>query len=128
MAGPIRLQLSRRKGFDLQALSLKFNGLPAVNVSRPSLWGNPFTVTTKVAPGTSIACGTYIAVGTAEDAVDCYREMFSQPGERADLMRAQLADLRGKNLACWCSLAPGTPCHADVLIELANTLPERAPA
>lgn len=26
--------------------------------------------------------------------------------------------LRGKNLACWC--APGTPCHADVLLEIAN--------
>jgi hypothetical protein len=27
-------------------------------------------------------------------------------------------ELRGYNLACWCK--PGTPCHADVLIELAN--------
>lgn len=27
-------------------------------------------------------------------------------------------DLRGKNLACWCPL--DQPCHADVLIELAN--------
>lgn len=26
--------------------------------------------------------------------------------------------LRGKNLACWCK--PGTPCHADVLLEIAN--------
>lgn len=26
--------------------------------------------------------------------------------------------LRGKSLACWC--APGAPCHADVLLELAN--------
>ena len=27
--------------------------------------------------------------------------------------------LRGKNLACWCK--PGQPCHADVLLELANS-------
>ena len=27
-------------------------------------------------------------------------------------------ELRGKNLACWCK--PGTPCHADVLLALAN--------
>lgn len=27
-------------------------------------------------------------------------------------------ELRGKNLACWCK--PGEPCHADVLLELAN--------
>lgn len=28
------------------------------------------------------------------------------------------AHLRGKNLACWCAL--DAPCHADVLIEIAN--------
>jgi hypothetical protein len=27
-------------------------------------------------------------------------------------------ELRGKDLACWCK--PGEPCHADVLLELAN--------
>jgi hypothetical protein len=30
----------------------------------------------------------------------------------------RLPELRGKNLACWCK--PGAPCHADVLLELAN--------
>jgi hypothetical protein len=29
-----------------------------------------------------------------------------------------LTELRGKNLACWCPL--DQPCHADVLLELAN--------
>jgi len=29
-----------------------------------------------------------------------------------------VAELRGKNLACWCKL--DAPCHADVLLELAN--------
>lgn len=33
----------------------------------------------------------------------------------------ELAELRGKNLACWCPL--GRPCHADVLLELANARP-----
>jgi hypothetical protein len=32
------------------------------------------------------------------------------------------AELRGKDLACWCRL--DQPCHADVLIELANASPE----
>jgi hypothetical protein len=31
---------------------------------------------------------------------------------------AQLHELRGKDLACWCDT--GYPCHADLLIELAN--------
>jgi hypothetical protein len=30
-------------------------------------------------------------------------------------------ELRGKNLACWCK--PDQPCHADVLLELANAEP-----
>jgi hypothetical protein len=29
-----------------------------------------------------------------------------------------ISELRGKNLACWCK--PGEPCHADVLMEIAN--------
>ena len=29
-----------------------------------------------------------------------------------------LDELRGKDLACWCKI--GEPCHADILIELAN--------
>lgn len=29
-----------------------------------------------------------------------------------------VSNLRGKNLACWCK--PGEPCHADVLLEIAN--------
>ena len=115
---PIRIRLSRRKGFDLQALSLDYNGRAAAVVSRPSVFGNPFSVTTKMAPGTPIAAGSYVAVATVEDAVECFREMLTFPGERADAIRAALPELRGKNLACWCTL--GTPCHADVLLELAN--------
>ncbi len=44
MTIPVRLQLARIKGFDLQATSLATNGLPAVNVARPSMWGNPFVI------------------------------------------------------------------------------------
>ena len=35
-----------------------------------------------------------------------------------------VAELRGKNLACWCPL--DAPCHADVLLELANRDPDDA--
>ena len=44
MTAPVRLQLSRRKGFVLQAMSQATNGLPAVRVARPSRWGNPYPV------------------------------------------------------------------------------------
>ncbi len=93
---PIRLQLSRRKGFDLQAVSLAANGLPAVNVARPSKWGNPWRVGE---PG----------IPDAAEAVRRFRELSN--GTKPP------AELRGKNLACWCS---DGPCHADVLLEIAN--------
>ena len=118
---PIRLQLSRRKGFDLQTLSRAFNGREAVNVSRPSMWGNPFCHHPKQTPGRVWGNGWYISVPSVEDAVECFREMLtveSDPGTRAHEMRAKLPSLRGKNLACWCKI--GDPCHADVLIEIAN--------
>jgi hypothetical protein len=35
-----------------------------------------------------------------------------------------ISELRGKNLACWCPLVDKegykVPCHADILLELAN--------
>lgn len=121
MTTPLRLQLSRRKGFNLQALSMATNGLAAVNVGRGSrLWGNPFVVNPDYPAGHEFAGAGRgrVAVPTVEDAVACYRDMLAQPGEKADAMRAALPQLRGRNLACWCR--PGSPCHADVLLDLAN--------
>ena len=60
------------------------------------------------------------------DAVICFN--FSLvPTEEASLMAfyakseeiaAMIEGLRGKDLACWCK--EGDPCHADVLLEIAN--------
>lgn len=106
---PERVQLSRRKGWRMPENTVK--------VARPGPWGNPFVVTGKVRAGAGIGV-EYIAVPTVDDAVACYREMFVMEGPRADWLREHLNELRGKNLACWCK--PGEPCHADVLLELAN--------
>lgn len=38
--------------------------------------------------------------------------------DRIELMQRKIWELAGKNLACWCEL--GSPCHADVLLEVAN--------
>jgi hypothetical protein len=35
-----------------------------------------------------------------------------------DYIRERIEQLRGKDLVCWCAL--NNPCHADVLLELAN--------
>jgi phosphopantothenoylcysteine synthetase/decarboxylase len=50
-------------------------------------------------------------------AVADYRQWIMQP-EQAHLRDAIRTELRGKDLACWCP--PDQPCHADVLLELAN--------
>lgn len=116
MTRPVRLQLSRKKGFRLQAHSRSVNGLPAIVVARPGRWGNPF----RPAPAIDSEFLRAPAM-TLADCVAAHREMvemrLASPTYRAAML-ADLATLRGKNLACWCP--PGAPCHADTLIELAN--------
>jgi len=88
---PVRIQMSRARGWRMPA--------GAIVVARPSRWGNPYLVS------------DYGRVG----AVRLYREWItSQP----DLIATAVAQLRGRDLACWCP--PGQPCHADVLLEIAN--------
>lgn len=47
-----------------------------------------------------------------------YRRWLGRLDDAADFKREIVAELRGKDLACWCRL--DQPCHADVLLELAN--------
>ena len=83
-----------------------------VAVDRSTKWGNPFIVNPHVKPG-SKSGAMFVCVPTVEDAVECYREYLKR-----DDIDLDPAELRGKNLACWCKL--DAPCHADVLLELAN--------
>lgn len=117
-AKPKRMQLSRHAGFNLQAASEALNGLPAKRVTRPGKWGNPFTIADiaaqygldkDAAQAKAVAlCGEWLR-GTLDPKLSP-----GAPPNRED-MRAELG---GFNLACWCR--PGTPCHSEVLIELAN--------
>jgi len=114
---PQRIQLSRRKGFNLDKISNGWNGREAVNCARPGPWGNPFSVLPNIKPGTRVAGGMgYVAVPTVEDAIDCFEEYIKSHPE---FMKAIKVHLRGKNLACWCP--PNQPCHCDVLLKIANT-------
>ena len=78
-------------------------------MSRPSKWGNPF----KITPDRSqiMAVGAF-AIWLTIDGVTAGID------DRKRWMLSNLHTLRGKNLACWCK--PGQPCHADVLLKLAN--------
>ena len=115
---PLRMQLSRKRGFDLQAASHALNGLPAKRVTRPGPWGNPFTIEeTALRYGLGADAAQAKAVALCGQWLRGTLDPMLSPGEppSRELIRAEL---RGCNLACWCK--PGTPCHADVLIEIAN--------
>lgn len=91
---PVRVQLRRTKGWRLPPNTIV--------VSRPSKWGNPWQV------------------GKHGDRAFClqkFEEFFRHGALRVRPEHAR-DELRGKNLACWCK--PG-PCHADVLLEIANS-------
>ncbi|CCJ07034.1 DUF4326 domain-containing protein [Methylocystis sp. SC2] len=113
---PVRLRLSRAKGFNLQECARSVNGLPAVNCARPGPFGNPFVIGEKPAwPFTEF---TPKRVETAEEAVALFRRALVKRAATNDASIDAIVSLRGKNLACWCAM--GEPCHADVLLELAN--------
>jgi Domain of unknown function (DUF4326) len=94
-----------------------------VVVSRPTKWGNPFRMEYhKHDPKTHICIATR---AEQKRVVNEFAEFVARPGNES-LRRRARRELRGKNLACWCAL--DAPCHADVLLRLANarTEPRRA--
>ena len=77
-----------------------------VYVGRPTRWGNPYVV------GNT-------GIKDSEDAVFAFEEMLKYGSDEIYPMEDKIIDeLRGKNLACWCPL--DQPCHADVLLRIAN--------
>jgi hypothetical protein len=119
---PRRVQLRRQKGWRMPA-----NG---VKVDRSTIFGNPFPMD----------------VYSRAEAVSMFRRWLTgqmSPREMSQCSRSDrwaarhvplvtvrewllnnLPRLRDKHLACWCPLTDKdgdpVPCHADVLIELAN--------
>lgn len=68
-------------------------------IGRPSKWGNPFQIGKD---------------STREEVISKYEAWIKF---QFDLMDAAKIELKGKNLACYCS---SLPCHGDVLIHIAN--------
>ena len=90
---PIRVQLSRKRGWRMPPNTVK--------VCRPSRWGNPFKADwPEGGKDRAWAVSAFRGALTPEVIEDARRE------------------LAGKNLACWCPL--DQPCHADVLLDVAN--------
>lgn len=125
MGEPVRIQRKRTKGWQMPPNT--------VWVGRGSAFGNPVVCTPH---GCELkpckCCPTYRCC------VKVYREYVNSGLENRDSCTGsfviafdgldgyprrnklieKLPELRGKNLACWCSL--DKPCHADILLELAN--------
>ena len=96
MPAPTRVLFSRTRGWR------KPPG--TVLVAGPTRWRNPFLV---AADGTS----------NRERAVAEFRAALEEG--RLDVSIEDVRhQLRGRNLGCWCPL--DRPCHADVLLEVAN--------
>jgi hypothetical protein len=119
---PQRIQRKRTKGWKLPP--------NAVYVGRPTIWGNPFAISETVTREKCIRLyRAWISGGTfTEKAIEkiigqgvkCPAQplaLFQYLAGRGAL-RHRFAELRGKDLACWCPL--NKPCHADVLLEIVN--------
>ena len=100
---PHRVQLRHRKGWRMPPNT--------VSVARPTKFGNPYRI-------------GMLGVGDSADAVELFRAALRRADLDDDHVRFMFTSerirfyLRGKNLACWCPL--DQPCHADVLLEIAN--------
>ena len=114
---PQRIQRKRTAGYRLPE--------GAVYVGRPTKWGNPFEAypcpcckAWDVRDNNGV---TYLAnhefIRLLARAVELYGNDFRLG--TSDITPEEVrAELAGKDLACWCPLS--SPCHADVLLELAN--------
>lgn len=112
---PQRIQLRRTKGWR------KPTG--AIVVSRPTKWGNPFTISGAIEAGwcDNEADAREFAVEVFEDWLN--KGVLSDwwcisAAAQNEFMREKIGFLRGHDLACWCRL--DQPCHGDVLLQLAN--------
>lgn len=118
---PKRIQRKRTKGWRMPANT--------VSVTRPGRWGNKFVIgdyAMKGDPGNNrgpfsmsytitsaeYADDRYTHIKDAATAVEWF-EWYLTKYPSADIQ-----ELRGKDLACWCPL--DQPCHADVLLRIAN--------
>jgi len=73
-------------------------GVASVYIGRPSKWGNPFPL---------------YGEQFRDEVIAQYEQYLLNSPE----LLAQLGELKGQDLVCWC--APKA-CHGDILLRLAN--------
>lgn len=139
MNAPKRVQRKRTKGWKMPPNT--------VNVTRPGKYGNPFDFRPSDCCWLALSYGCRAdRLGRQEASVRAFREWVDAPkgktvvryergvrvgNDKVDIqigprfivgppptIKTIRAELAGKNLACFCPL--DQPCHADVLLEIAN--------
>ena len=113
---PNRIQRQRTKGWRMPE--------GYIYVGRPTMWGNPFAVAGATEFGQRLAVeGFRDEVAKAArrgETPPWVQDGWSLSADDEPLWQLEdwLRPLRGRSLACWCRL--DRPCHADVLLEIAN--------
>lgn len=93
-SSPGRIQLGRHAGWRLPE--------GARSVAAPTRWANPFRPSRRTLEANAAAVDAFIA----------------WLGDQPELVAAAKLELRGRDLACWCT--PDLPYHADVWLAIAN--------
>ncbi len=148
---PVRIQRTRKRGFNLKEIADSINGLPVVYVGRGSKWGNPFRVVENsngyyaIKTDGSEYCNDILIKhchasykkkeDAVMDAIKCYDyyllpykhgESMMQFYQSMSEMEDVIMKLKGKNLTCWCPIHENNlyhHCHADLLLSIANKIP-----
>lgn len=124
---PRRIQMTRQRPW-------RADHPDAVIVARPSKWGNAFRIvragSCHVGPAVRSQWrngphwhvvwpdGGSWCFPTREEAARRAVELYQVDARVAPVTETIRVQLAGRDLACWCP--PDQPCHADVLLELAN--------
>ena len=118
---PNRIQRKRVKGWKMPPNT--------VYVGRPTKWGNPFSIMQAIADAARDLNTMDLEYkdpiyDSANDVNNYSRAILIQKyknylTDHPNLVYEAKQKLRGKNLACWCK--EGEPCHADILLEIANS-------
>lgn len=124
MPTPQRIHRTQRKGWKTPENT--------IYVGRPTKWGNPFAP--MVIPGWATAsrqyavddytrwllteCRTDPRDGRVLSIGGSWPELLGVPYAGRPALEEIRVNLAGRNLACYCPISQ--PCHADVLLEIAN--------
>ena len=107
---PERIQRKRTRGWRMPENT--------VYVGRPSRWGNEFEVGAGVTRQMAVERYALHLSGYFGYLDRALKEAFHPWPVESTEFQDWLAPLKGKNLACWCP--EDEPCHADLLLKLAN--------